>query len=104
MMPIIGWKSLPEIGVCLTLSMPKTPKLRESPDDVARDAAHVIKIMTGDIDGSGVTEDGKSRAAVELGRKGGRARAHSLSRRRMSQIARLGGLAKAKKRIRDGKT
>jgi hypothetical protein len=84
--------------------MPKTSKRREPPDNVARNAAHVIKITTGDIDGSGVTEDGRSRAAVELGRKGGRARAHSLSKRRMSQIARLGGLAKAKKRIRGGKT
>jgi hypothetical protein len=36
----------------------------------------VMKIATGEIEESGVPENGKNKAAVELGRKGGQARAN----------------------------
>lgn len=50
-------------------------------------AVRVMQIATGEVEESGVTEDGKSRAAVELGRKGGTARAVSLSKAKRIAIA-----------------
>jgi hypothetical protein len=73
--------------VSLPLSMPRTPKGHKRPADVVSNAVHVMRIATGEIDESKVTEDGKSKAAVELGRKGGKARAKTLSRRKKVEIA-----------------
>jgi hypothetical protein len=67
--------------------MPKTPKGHKRPADVVSNAVHVMKIATGEIEESGTTEDGKSRAAVELGRKGGLARAKSIGKARRIAIA-----------------
>jgi hypothetical protein len=64
--------------LCLAVSMPKTPKGHRRPADVVFNAVRVMKIATGEIDES-ETEDGKNKAAVELGRKGGQARAKALS-------------------------
>ena len=69
--------------------MPKTPKTAKRPADVVSNAVHVIKTATGEIDESDTTEDGKSKAAVELGRKGGLARGKSLSRKRRVEIAKI---------------
>jgi hypothetical protein len=80
--------------------MPKTPKGHKRPADVISNAVHVMRIATGEAEESGVTEDGKNKAAVELGRKGGQARADSLSRKRRAEIARMGGIAKAKRKTR----
>ena len=66
--------------------MPRTPKGHKRPADVVSNAVHVMKIATGEIDES-LTEDGKSKAAVELGRKGGVARARALSTRKRRDIA-----------------
>ena len=68
--------------------MPKGPKGQKRPADVIGNAVHVMKIATGEIEESGQAEDGKNKAAVELGRKGGRARAESLSARKRREIAR----------------
>jgi len=68
--------------------MPKTPKGHKRPADVVSNAVHVMKIATGEIDELGDTEDGKSRAAVELGRKGGAARARALGKAERVRIAR----------------
>jgi hypothetical protein len=69
--------------------MSKTPKADKCPTDVVSNAVHVMKITTGEIEES-LTEDGRSKAAVELGRKGGLARASSLSKakRRTNRDAR----------------
>ena len=67
--------------------MPKGPKGQKRPADVIGNAVTVMKIATGEIEESGMTDDGKSKAAVELGRKGGRARAAALSTKRKRQIA-----------------
>jgi hypothetical protein len=67
--------------------MPKGPKGQKRPADVISNAVHVMKIATGEI-AEAVTEDGKSKAAVELGRKGGLARAKALSARKRNEIAR----------------
>lgn len=68
--------------------MPRTPKGHKRPADVIGNAVHVMRIATGEIDESGVTEDGKSKAAVELGRKGGLARAKSIKKADRVKIAR----------------
>ena len=62
--------------------MPKTPKGHKRPADVVSHAVHVMKIATGEIEEVGQTDDGRSKAAVERGRKGGLARAKSLSSKR----------------------
>ena len=67
--------------------MPKGPKGQKRPADVIGNAVHVMRTATGEIKESRETEDGKSRAAVELGHKGGKARAIGLSARRRRQIA-----------------
>ncbi len=68
--------------------MPRGPKGQKRPADVISNAVHVMKIATGEIiEESSQTEDGKNKAAVELGRKGGSARAKSLSARKRREIA-----------------
>ena len=71
--------------LCLAVSMPRTPKGHNRPADVISSAVHVTKIATGEIEE--LTEDGRSRAAVELGRKGGAARAQALSKAKRKAIA-----------------
>lgn len=66
--------------------MPKGPKGEKRPGDVIGAAVKVMKIATGEIDDE-TTDDGKNKAAVELGRKGGAARAAKLSKKRRSEIA-----------------
>jgi hypothetical protein len=68
--------------------MPKGPKDQKRPADVIGNAAHVMRIATGEVEESAPTNDGKNRAAVELGRKGGLARAKMVSKRRRIEIAR----------------
>ena len=53
--------------------MPKGPKGQKRPADVISNAVHVMRIATGEIDDDSTTDDGKNKAAVELGRKGGQA-------------------------------
>jgi hypothetical protein len=68
--------------------MPKGPKGQRRPGDVVANAVTVMKIATGEIEESGQTEDGKSKAAVELGRKGGLARAKRMKKADRIRIAR----------------
>lgn len=56
-------------------------------------AVTVMRIATGEVEET-LTEDGKSRAAVELGRKGGLARAKSISKKRRVEIARAAAQAR----------
>ena len=66
--------------------MPKGPKGEKRPADVIGAAVKVAKIATGEIEET-TDDDGKSKAAVELGRKGGQARAAKLSKKRRAEIA-----------------
>ncbi len=77
--------------------MPKGPKGQKRPADVISNAVRVMQIATGEIEES-LTEDGKSQAAVELGRKGGLARAKSLSATKRLAIAKKGAAARWKRR------
>jgi hypothetical protein len=77
--------------------MPKTPKGHKRPADAIGNAVHVMKIATGEIEESGQTEDGKSKAAVELGRRGGLARAKTLPAGKKTAIARKAAKARWKR-------
>ena len=79
--------------------MPKGPKGQKRPADVISNAVTVMKIATGEIEESSVTEDGKSKAAVELGRKGGAARAEKLSARKRKEIAKKAAATRWKNRL-----
>lgn len=67
--------------------MPKGPKGEKRPADVIGAAVMVAKIATGEVEDS-VPDDGKNKAAQELGRLGGKARASSLTKEQRSEIAR----------------
>lgn len=73
--------------------MPKTPRGHKRPADVISNAVQIMKLATGE-DEEELTEDGKNRAAVALGRKGGQARAKSLSRSERQKIAKQAARAR----------
>lgn len=66
--------------------MPKGPKGEKRPADVIGNAIKVARIATGE-EPEELTEDGKDKAAVSLGRRGGQARAASLSKKQRTAIA-----------------
>ena len=67
--------------------MPKGPKGEKRPADVIGAAVKVMQIATGEIEDD-IDTDGKNKAAVELGRKGGKARAAKMTSEQRSEIAR----------------
>ncbi len=67
--------------------MPKGPKGEKRPADVIGAAVKVMQIATGEIEDE-LTDDGKNKAAVELGRKGGKARAKKLTPKQRADVAR----------------
>ena len=66
--------------------MPKGPKGENRPADVIGNAVKVMRIATGEED-EALTDDGKDKAAMSLGRRGGKARAEALSPKRRAEIA-----------------
>ena len=66
------------------MAMPRGPKGERRPADAVGNAVHVMRIATGEI-----VEDrpAPDTAAQELGRKGGKARAANLSKKRRAEIA-----------------
>ena len=67
--------------------MPKGPKGQKRPADVIGNAVKVMRIATGEEEEE-YEVDGKNKAAVELGRKGGKARSAKLTPEQRSEIAR----------------
>ena len=67
--------------------MPKGPKGQKRPADVVSNAVRVMQIATGEAQEE-YDEDGKSKAAKELGAKGGKARAAKLTKEHRAEIAR----------------
>ncbi|GBE43308.1 hypothetical protein BMS3Bbin10_01384 [bacterium BMS3Bbin10] len=76
--------------------MPKGPKGEKRPGDVIGAAIKVARIATGE-ESEELDDEGKSKAAVELGRKGGKARAESMSAERRAEIARTAAKKRWKK-------
>jgi hypothetical protein len=70
--------------------MPRGPKGEKRPADVIANAVRVMQFATGkaEEDYEGQTDDGKDKAAQALGRKGGAARAASMTPERRAEIAR----------------
>ena len=69
--------------------MPKGPKGEKRPADVIGAAVKVMRIATGEVEEDiDKIDAGKNPAAVELGRKGGKARAEKLTPEQRSEIAR----------------
>ena len=66
--------------------MPKGPKGQKRPADVIGNAVKVMQIATGE-DEEQYTSEGKNKAAQELGKMGGKARAAKLSKKQRSEIA-----------------
>jgi hypothetical protein len=66
--------------------MPTGPKGEKRPADVIGNAVRVMRIATGEIDDA-VPDDGKDPAAKALGKKGGAARAKSMTPERRAEIA-----------------
>ena len=68
--------------------MPRGPKGEKRPADVNARAVMIARIATGEIDDS-PPDDGKDPAAKALGKKGGAARAKSMTPERRAEIAKL---------------
>jgi len=66
--------------------MPKGPQGEKRPADVVGNAVHVMRVLTGEIEET-IPDDGKDPAAKALGKKGGAARANSLTPERKAEIA-----------------
>jgi len=73
------------------MTMPRGPKGERRHADVNKNAVLIAKIATGEIE-----DDGKSPAAVALGRMGGKARALGLSAQRRKAIAKKAAKARWK--------
>ena len=68
--------------------MPKGPRGERRPGDVVGAAIKVAKIATGEIEEDTGQDDGKDKAAAELGRKGGKARAERMTAEQRAAAAR----------------
>lgn len=68
--------------------MPVGPKGQKRPADVIGNAVRVMQIATGEENENyDTTDDGKDKAAQEMGRKGGAARAKNMTPERRAEIA-----------------
>jgi len=74
--------------------MPKGPKGQKRPADVIGNAVKIAQIATGEIDDDFSDE----KAAQQLGRKGGNARAIALTPQQRSEIAKAAAQARWKKK------
>ncbi len=66
--------------------MPKGPKGEKRKADVIGNAVHIMRIATGDVEDA-TPDDGKDKAAQAMGRKGGAARAASMTAEQRAEIA-----------------
>ncbi len=67
--------------------MPKGPQGQKRPADVIGNAIKVARIATGEEEEDFGPDDGKDKAAVSLGKRGGAARAAAMSPERRAEIA-----------------
>jgi hypothetical protein len=78
--------------------MPKGPRGERRPADFVGAAVRVMRIATGEEQErvARPEDEGKDPAAVALGRKGGKARADSLTKKRRAEIAKQAAKARWK--------
>jgi hypothetical protein len=74
--------------------MPRGPQGQKRPADTVANAIRVAKILTGEVDEDTGADDGKDKAAVALGKKGGAARRDKLSPERRAEIAKKAAAAR----------
>ncbi len=67
--------------------MPTGPKGQKRPADVIGNAIRIARIATGEEPDDAPVDDGKDPAAKALGKKGGTARAASMTPERRAEIA-----------------
>jgi len=75
--------------------MPKGPKGEKRPADVIGNAVKVMRIAVGE-EADDTPDDGKNKAAQELGRLGGAARAKAMTAKRRAAIAKKAARARWK--------
>jgi hypothetical protein len=68
--------------------MPKGPNGEKRPADVIANAVRVMQVATGEAEEELAGDDGKDKAAQEMGRMGAAARARSMTPERRAEIAR----------------
>ncbi len=73
--------------------MPRGPKGEKRPADAVGAAVMVAKIATGEVEDD-TGDDGKNKAAKELGRLGGKARAAKLTPEQRREIAKKAAQAR----------
>jgi hypothetical protein len=66
--------------------MPTGPKGEKRKADVIGNAVHIMRIATGEVEDA-TPDDGKDKAAQSMGRKGGAARAASMTPEKRAEIA-----------------
>ena len=76
--------------------MPKGPRGERRPGDVVGAAIKVAKIATGEIKEDYGPDEGTNKAAVELGRRGGKARAERMTAEQRRAAARAAASARWK--------
>lgn len=77
--------------------MPRGPKGQKRPVDTVGNAIKVAKIAVGEEEEEFDGSDGKDPAAQTMGRKGGKARAESLSAKKRREIAKRAAATRWKK-------
>jgi hypothetical protein len=77
--------------------MPTGPKGQRRPADVIGNAVRVMEIATGQRDEEYGDEPTKDKAAAELGRKGGKARAERMTAEQRAEAARKAATKRWKK-------
>jgi hypothetical protein len=70
--------------------MPKGPQSQRRPADVISRAVQIIRVVTEEEIEDEPVDDGKDPAAKAMGKKGGAARARSLTAEQRQEIARKG--------------
>jgi hypothetical protein len=78
--------------------VPRGPKGEKRPADVIGNAVKVMRIATGEETETFPVDDGKDSAATAMGRKGGRARAATMTPERRVEIARKAAKTRWSKR------
>lgn len=77
--------------------MPTGPKGEKRPADAVGLAVHIARIATGEIDDT-LPDDGKDKAAQAMGKKGGAARAASMTDDQRAEVARKAAAARWSKK------
>jgi len=78
-------------------AMPKGPNGEKRPADAVGLAVLIARIATGEIEDAR-PDDGKDKAAQAMGKKGGAARAASMSTERRAEIAKAAATARWRKK------